>query len=128
MVLEFSRVVINVVDNACYALLQKKKALKDGFSPRLEVSTRNLGEQVEIRIRDNGTGISSPHLKRVFSPFYTTKPAGEGAGLGLSLSRDIVVGRHQGNIRIESVEGEFTELFIEFPRHAPERPRVASEG
>jgi signal transduction histidine kinase len=128
MVLELSRVFINLVDNACYALHQKQKALKNGFVPRLEVSTRSLGERVEVRIRDNGTGISSVHLNRVFSPFYTTKPAGEGAGLGLSLSRDIVVGRHQGDIRVESVEGEFTELIIEFPRKAPARPQALNVG
>ncbi len=128
MVLELSRVVINLVDNACYALHQKQKALKEGFSPRLEVSTRSLGERVEIRIRDNGTGIPSDQHTSVFSPFYTTKPAGEGAGLGLSLSKDIVVGRHQGDIRLESVEGEFTELILEFPRHAPERPKLINEG
>jgi signal transduction histidine kinase len=126
MVLEISRVFINVVDNACYALHQKKKALKDAFTPRLEVRTRNLGERVEIRIRDNGTGIPGAQLGRVFSPFHTTKPAGEGAGLGLSLSRDIIVGRHQGDIRVESVEGQFTELIIEFPRQAPERARPIS--
>jgi signal transduction histidine kinase len=128
MVLELSRVFINLVDNACYALHQKKKALKDGFAPELEVSTRNLGERVVVRVRDNGTGISNAHIKSVFSPFYTTKPAGEGAGLGLSLSRDIIVGRHQGEIRLESEEGEFTELIIELPRHAPERPKVISAG
>jgi len=128
MVLELSRVFINLVDNACYALHQKQKALKNGFVPRLEVSTRSLGERVEVRLRDNGTGISSVHLSRVFSPFYTTKPAGEGAGLGLSLSRDIVVGRHQGDIRVESVEGEFTELIIEFPRKAPARPQALNVG
>jgi len=128
MVLELSRVFINLVDNACYALHQKKKALKEGFLPLLEVSTRNLGERVEIRIRDNGTGISGAHLKNVFSPFYTTKPAGEGAGLGLSLSRDVIMGRHQGEIRLESVEGEFTELIIELPRHAPERARALGVG
>jgi signal transduction histidine kinase len=119
--LEVSRVFINVVDNACYALHQKKQALRDRFSPRLDVSTRDLGERVEVRIRDNGTGISEAHLRKVFSPFYTTKPAGEGVGLGLSLSRDIVVGRHQGDMRLESVEGQFTEVIIEFPKHAPER-------
>jgi signal transduction histidine kinase len=129
MALEVSRVFINLVDNACYALLQKKKKLsKEAFSPQLNVSTRARGDRVEVRIRDNGTGIPGAHVDKVFSPFFTTKPAGEGAGLGLSLSHDIVVGRHQGDMRVESVEGEFTELILAFPRQAPERARPLIVG
>lgn len=116
---DISRVFINVVDNACYALQRKQNVLKAGFTPRLEVTTRNRGERVEIRLRDNGTGIPSAVLGKVFNPFFTTKPAGEGTGLGLSLSHDIVVGGHQGDMRVSSVEGEFTELLIELPKRAP---------
>ncbi|MDY7233303.1 ATP-binding protein [Hyalangium rubrum] len=118
--LELSRVFINVVDNACYALHEKKKGAKDGFSPRLEVRTQARGEWVEIRLRDNGTGIPHVRLGKVFEPFFTTKPAGEGSGLGLSLSHNIIVGHHQGRLRVESVEGEFSELIIELPKRAPE--------
>jgi predicted ATPase/signal transduction histidine kinase/tRNA A-37 threonylcarbamoyl transferase component Bud32 len=116
---EFSRVVINLISNASYALRQKKHALGAAFIPQLDITTRNLGERVEVRIRDNGIGIPKAHLGRVFDPFFTTKPPGEGTGLGLSISHDIIVGKHQGNLRIESLEGQFTEAIIELPRHAP---------
>ncbi|ADO69077.1 trifunctional serine/threonine-protein kinase/ATP-binding protein/sensor histidine kinase [Stigmatella aurantiaca] len=116
---ELSRVFINAVDNACYALRKKKNALGGGFSPQLAVRTRSRGDLVEVRLRDNGTGIPQDLLGKVFSPFFTTKPAGEGTGLGLSLSHDIVVGGHQGHIRLESMEGEFAELIIELPKRAP---------
>ncbi|HVG62130.1 MAG TPA: GAF domain-containing sensor histidine kinase [Hyalangium sp.] len=116
---EISRVFLNAVDNACYALQRKQSAPKGGFTPRLRVCTRELGDRVEVRVRDNGTGIAEPLISKVFDPFFTTKPAGEGTGLGLSLSHDIVVGGHQGSMRLESVEGEFTELIIELPKRAP---------
>jgi predicted ATPase/signal transduction histidine kinase len=115
---EITRVLINAVDNACYSLFLKKNASREGFSPRLEVSTRGRGEMVEVRIRDNGTGIPEALLGKVFNPFFTTKPAGEGTGLGLSLSHDIIVEGHQGTLRMESVEAEFAELIIELPRRA----------
>jgi two-component system NtrC family sensor kinase len=116
---EILRVIINVVDNACYSMRQKKQERGALFSPRLDVRTRDLGERVEVRLRDNGTGIPSSLVGRVFEPFLTTKPAGEGTGLGLSISHDIIVGSHQGDLRLESVEGEFTELIIELPKRAP---------
>ena len=115
---EVSRVFINAVDNACYALRKKMNAAAGGFTPHLRVSTRDRGARVEVRIRDNGTGIPESLVSKVFDPFFTTKPAGEGTGLGLSLSHDIIVNGHQGSIRLESVEGEFTELIIELPKHA----------
>jgi signal transduction histidine kinase len=115
---EISRVFLNAVDNACYALQRKKSVSTGEFTPRLRVCTRDLGERVEVRVRDNGTGIPESLISKVFDPFFTTKPAGEGTGLGLSLSHDIVVGGHQGSMRLESVEGEFTELIIELPRRA----------
>ncbi|ATB37436.1 protein kinase [Cystobacter fuscus] len=114
---ELSRVFINLVANASHALRQKKLALGMTFTPRLDITTRNLGEHVEVRIRDNGTGIPAAHLNRVFDPFFTTKPPGEGTGLGLSISHDIIVGTHQGSLRLESREGEFTEAIIELPHH-----------
>jgi histidine kinase len=118
VVAELSRVFINVVDNACYALRRKKSMSKPGFTPWLRVCTRDRGHRVEVRVRDNGTGIPKDLLGKVFDPFFTTKPAGEGTGLGLSLSHDIVVGGHQGLMSLESVEGEFTELIIELPKRA----------
>lgn len=119
---DVSRAFINMVDNACYALHQKQRQHKEAFSPRLEVSTRDRGERVEVRIRDNGIGIPGAHLGKVFDPFFTTKSAGQGVGLGLSLSHDIIVGRHQGSLHVSSVEGEFTELVIELLKHAPSVP------
>jgi signal transduction histidine kinase len=116
---EILRVLVNVVDNACYSMQQKKRALGDTFAPRLDVRTRDKGERVEVRLRDNGTGIPNALIDKVFNPFLTTKPAGVGTGLGLSISHDIIVGYHHGDIRLESVEGEFTELTIELPKRAP---------
>jgi signal transduction histidine kinase len=122
VVSEMSRVFLNAVDNACYALQRKKSASTHGFTPKLRVCTRDQGDRVEVRVRDNGTGIPEPLISKVFDPFFTTKPAGEGTGLGLSLSHDIVVGSHQGSMRVESVEGEFTELIIELPKRASMSP------
>jgi signal transduction histidine kinase len=86
------------------------------FEPTITAFTRNLGDKVEIRIRDNGTGIPEDIRAKMFSPFFTTKPAGEGTGLGLSLSHDIVVKQHGGTIEVASVPGEFTEFTIRLPR------------
>ena len=84
-------------------------------------ATRDLGHGVEIRIRDNGTGISPEVREKMFDPFFTTKPAGEGTGLGLSLSHDIIVKQHAGTIEVDSMPGEFTEFRIVLPRDAASR-------
>ena len=89
------------------------------FEPRLKAVTRNLGEKVEIRIRDNGTGIPPDILEKIFNPFFTTKPAGEGTGLGLSMSHDIVVKQHRGTIEVVTESGSFTEFIITLPRVMP---------
>ena len=86
------------------------------FRPVLKVSTRDLGEAVEIRVRDNGTGIAPEIRDRLFQPFVTTKPTGEGTGLGLSISYDIVTQQHGGTISVDSQVGEFTEFRIRLPR------------
>ena len=88
------------------------------FEPKLTAATKNLGDLVEIRIRDNGTGISPELREKLFSPFFTTKPAGEGTGLGLSISHDIIVKQHSGSLEVESQPGEFTEVRIVLPRAA----------
>ena len=80
--------------------------------------TTSLGERVEIRIRDNGTGISAEVKEKIFNPFFTTKPAGEGTGLGLSISHDIIVKQHSGSIEVNSQPGEYTEVRIVLPRAA----------
>ena len=93
--------------------------MADGFEPKLKALTRNLGEKVEIRIRDNDAGIPPEIREKIFNPFFTTKPAGEGTGLGLSLSHDIVVKQHGGTIDVVSEPGSFTEFIITLPRKMP---------
>ena len=90
----------------------------DGFEPTLAAATKNLGDSVEIRIRDNGTGIPPEVKEKMFNPFFTTKPAGEGTGLGLSMSHDIVVKQHGGSIEVDTEPGEFTEFKVILPRMA----------
>ncbi|MGA7308890.1 MAG: ATP-binding protein, partial [Pseudolabrys sp.] len=86
--------------------------------PTLAAATRNLGDRVEIRIRDNGTGIPPDVKDKMFNPFFTTKPAGEGTGLGLSISHDIIIKQHAGSIEVDTQPGEFTEFRIVLPRTA----------
>ena len=116
---EITRVLLNLIANGFYAATQRQaQANSDGYEPTLAAATKNLGEQVEISIRDNGIGVSPEIRDKVFNPFFTTKPAGEGTGLGLSLSHDIVVKQHSGSIEIVSQPGEFTEFKIRLPRSA----------
>jgi signal transduction histidine kinase/ligand-binding sensor domain-containing protein len=115
---DLSRVFLNLVNNACYATHEKKKALGDGYTPALTVATKNLGNAIEIRIRDNGNGIPADIREKIFNPFFTTKPAGQGTGLGLSISYDIIVQEHHGEIKVETEEGRFTEFVVRLPRNA----------
>lgn len=112
---DLSRVFLNILSNALYAMQEKKERLNGEFSPTLAVTTRNLGNQVRISIRDNGKGIPREHLDRIFNPFFTTKPAGEGTGLGLSISYDIIV-QHKGEIKVDTEEGKYTEFIIILPK------------
>ncbi len=113
---DISRVFLNIINNACYAAHEKKRKSSDGFIPILKVSTKNLEEKVEIRIQDNGNGIPASTKEQIFNPFFTTKPTGEGTGLGLSLSYDIVVKQHAGEIKFETEEGKYTEFIIILPK------------
>ena len=88
------------------------------FEPSLMAATKNLGDKVEIRIRDNGIGIPPEVKEKMFNPFFTTKPAGEGTGLGLSITHDIIVKQHSGSIEVDTQPGEFTEIRIILPRTA----------
>jgi signal transduction histidine kinase len=116
---EITRVLLNVISNGFYAATKRKDQGGDnGFEPTLAAATRNLGDRVEIRIRDNGTGIPPEVKDKMFNPFFTTKPAGEGTGLGLSISHDIIVKQHAGSIEVETKPGEFTEFRIILPRTA----------
>jgi len=112
---DVSRAFLNIINNACYAANAKKNAADAEFIPLLKVKTRNLGSVVEIRIRDNGGGIPPDIKEKIFHPFFTTKPTGEGTGLGLSLTHDIIVGQHQGEILVETEPDVYTEFIIRFP-------------
>jgi GAF domain-containing protein len=115
---EITRVFLNLISNGFYAATKRKETGDDGFEPTLSASTRSLGNKVEIRIRDNGTGIPLEVREKMFNPFFTTKPAGEGTGLGLSMSHDIVVKQHGGKIDVDTEPGAFTEFIITLPRTA----------
>jgi two-component system NtrC family sensor kinase len=111
---DLSRAILNMVNNGCYAAHQR--ALKSpGFQPVLRCATSKIQNGVEIRIRDNGTGVPKEVLPKIFNPFFTTKPTGSGTGLGLSLSYQIVVDQHKGTLRVETQEGEFTEFILTLP-------------
>jgi two-component system, NtrC family, sensor kinase len=92
--------------------------MRDGYEPALAAATRDLGDRVEIRIHDNGSGIPPEVKDKMFNPFFTTKPPGEGTGLGLSLSYDIIVKQHAGSIEVDTRPGEFTEFRVILPRMA----------
>jgi PAS domain S-box-containing protein len=114
---DIGRVFLNIINNACYAIHTKRTAMGEGFSPTLSMRTINLGDRVEIRIRDNGNGIPLEVRDKIFHPFFTTKSAGVGTGLGLSISYDIVVQEHKGQLNVETEEGEYTEFTITLPKH-----------
>ena len=121
---EITRVFLNLISNGFYAATRRKELDNDGFEPTLSAATRSLGDRVEIRIRDNGTGIPDEVMEKMFNPFFTTKPAGEGTGLGLSMSHDIIVKQHGGKIDVETKPDEFTEFIITLPREiATQRDR-----
>jgi two-component system, NtrC family, sensor kinase len=116
---EITRVLLNLISNGFYAATKRKAETKrDDYEPTLSATTKSLGDSVEIRIRDNGTGIPPEVKEKMFNPFFTTKPAGEGTGLGLSLSHDIIVKQHAGSIEVDTKPGEFTEFRIVLPRVA----------
>jgi signal transduction histidine kinase len=113
---EITRVLLNLISNGFYAANKRKETGEEGFEPALRATTKSLGNKVEIRIRDNGTGIPLEVKEKMFNPFFTTKPAGEGTGLGLSMSHDIIVKQHGGTIDVETEPGVFTEFIITMPR------------
>ena len=114
---EITRALLNLISNGFYAAIRRKaEADDDTFEPVLSATTRDLGETVEIRIRDNGIGISPEVRAKIFNPFFTTKPTGEGTGLGLSMTHDIIVKQHGGRIDVDTEPGAFTEFIITLPR------------
>jgi two-component system, NtrC family, sensor kinase len=112
---EITRVLLNLISNGFYAATKRKAEAGDSFEPMLSATTKNLGDKVEICIRDNGTGIPEGIKEKIFNPFFTTKPSGEGTGLGLSMSHDIIVKQHRGSIDVETEHGLFTEFKIVLP-------------
>jgi signal transduction histidine kinase len=121
---EITRVFLNLISNGFYAATKRKEAGDEGFEPTLGATTKSLGNKVEIRIRDNGTGIPLEVKEKMFNPFFTTKPAGEGTGLGLSMSHDIIVKQHGGKIEVDTMPGAFTEFIITLPRTAAAQPKA----
>ena len=116
---DITRALLNLISNGFYAATKRNTETNGGdYEPTLTASTRNLGDRVEIRIRDNGTGISPDVKEKMFNPFFTTKPTGEGTGLGLSISHDIIVKQHAGSIDVDTQPGEFTEIIVTLPRAA----------
>jgi len=116
---DITRALLNIISNGFYAATKRSElTASDGYEPTLGVATRNLGDRVEIRIRDNGTGIPLEVKQKMFNPFFTTKPAGEGTGLGLSICHDIIVKQHLGSIEVKTEPSNFTEFQIILPRNA----------
>jgi len=126
---DITRVLLNLFGNGFYAANKRRQEGTDpGFRPSLRVTTRDLGDHVEIRARDNGVGISPEVQSKLFTPFFTTKPTGEGTGLGLSISYDIVTQQHGGTITVDSRPGEFTEFTVRLPRKLQAAEPAAATG
>ena len=115
---DIGRVLLNLYNNAFYAVSEKNKqqsAVQANYEPTVSVSTKNLNGKVEIRVKDNGNGIPQKILDKIFQPFFTTKPTGQGTGLGLSLSYDIIKA-HGGELKVETKEGKGSEFMIWIPQ------------
>jgi two-component system NtrC family sensor kinase len=111
---DIGRVVLNLINNAFYAVTEKKRLLGDGYEPTVSVSTVKQNGKVKIKVKDNGNGIPQKILDKIFQPFFTTKPTGQGTGLGLSLSYDIMKA-HGGELKVETKEGKGSEFVISLP-------------
>jgi signal transduction histidine kinase len=112
---DIGRSIINILDNAFYAVNQRQQSSHDPYSPHISITSKQMEKAVEIIIRDNGNGIPKEDRERLFHPFFTTKPTGTGTGLGLSIAYDIVVQEHSGELRVNSKEGEFAEFVVDLP-------------
>ncbi|HPI36683.1 MAG TPA: cache domain-containing protein [Ignavibacteriaceae bacterium] len=111
-----SRAFLNIINNACYSVHEKKREKGNAFNPVLHVSTRNADGRVEVKIKDNGKGIPEEIVNKIFNPFFTTKPTGKGTGLGLSMTYDIITQEHKGEIQVKTETGEFAEFTISIPK------------
>src|SRR5512138_2360461 len=112
---DIGRVILNLINNAFYTVTEKKKINQNGYEPRVTVTTLKDNGKIEIKIKDNGNGIPQKILDKIFQPFFTTKPTGEGTGLGLSLAYDIITKGHGGELKVETKEGEGSEFIIQLP-------------
>lgn len=112
---DLGRVLLNLFNNAFYATREKQKTAGPDFRPEVKVSTCHKNGMVEVRVRDNGNGIPQPVREKMFQPFYTTKPAGQGTGLGLSLTYDIITKGHSGEVEVDTREGEYAEFLVRLP-------------
>jgi signal transduction histidine kinase len=111
---DLMRAFLNIVNNGCYAAYNRSKTRTDG-GPEIRVTTKRIGDAVEIRMRDNGDGRPDAIIRKIFEPFFTTKPAGQGTGLGLSICHDIIDQQHKGTLSINTEAGVFTEFVIVLP-------------
>ena len=111
---DIGRVLLNLNNNAFYTVTEKNKQVSDGYEPIISVSTKKIDGKVEIRVKDNGNGIPQKVLDKIFQPFFTTKPTGQGTGLGLSLAYDIIKA-HGGELKVKTQEGEGAEFIIHLP-------------
>lgn len=112
---DFSRAVLNIMNNACYAVYTKSKIAPLDYQPVISIDMRKVGEHMQLIIEDNGTGMSEKVRSKIFTAFYTTKPAGEGTGLGLSITKSIIEDKHNGTIQVDTKEGEFTRFTFLVP-------------
>ena len=111
----FSRVILNIINNAFYAINEKEKLEDGNYTPEINITTRKKNNKIICTIRDNGMGIPETVIQKIFHPFYSTKPVGKGTGLGLSMSHDIIKKEHKGELKVNSQKGKFTEFIIEIP-------------
>lgn len=109
---DMGRVILNLINNAFYAVTEKRKRSGDNYKPTVWVSTKKVNGTIELRVKDNGIGISQKVLDKIFQPFFTTKPSGQGTGLGLSMSYDIIKA-HGGELKVKTKEGEGSEFIIQ---------------
>ena len=112
---DIGRVILNLITNAFYAVMEKKKLHTQDYEPTVTVSTKKIDNKIIVNVKDNGTGIPQKALDKIFQPFFTTKPTGQGTGLGLSLSYDIVTKGHGGELKVETKEGEYTAFSVILP-------------
>ena len=109
---DIGRVLLNICNNAFYSVTEKEKQIGKGFHPMVSVTTKKINGKAEIIVKDNGNGIAEKILDKIYQPFFTTKPTGQGTGLGLSLSYDIIKA-HGGSLNVNSKEGEFAEFVVQ---------------